>query len=235
MKPGVRRRRSHSMRKRTQRRVEFVLGFGAYFLAIWLLWPTPAIYPLKLFVVLLHEIGHGLAAIGTGGSIDRIAITPDQGGVCYCMGGNALATLSAGYLGSLAFGIGMLEAARRGPRASRLALGFLGALVLMIAALYVRTAFSLAVAGVAGALLLVAAARLGHGARTLVLTFLGLTSALYALLDIRSDVLQRPHLESDAAMLADLTGVPTVVWGLLWTGIAAAALIWTLRRDFEER
>ena len=223
------------MRKRTKRRLEFVAAFAAYFLTLWVLWPTPVIYPLKLFVVLLHEIGHGLAAIATGGSIDTIAITPDQGGVCYCMGGNALATLSAGYLGSLAFGIGMLEAARAGERASRAALLLLGVLVLAIAALYVRSLFSLAIAGLAGALLLLAAARLGHGGRNLVLTFLGLTSALYALFDIRSDILSRPHLESDAAMLADLTGVPTLVWGFLWITIAAGALVWTLRRGFPGR
>jgi hypothetical protein len=221
------------MRKQTRRKLEVVAGFSAYFLAIWLLWPTPVIYPLKLFVVLLHEIGHGLAAIATGGAIDRIAITPDQGGVCYCIGGNALVTLSAGYLGSLAFGFGMLEAARVGPRSSRAALAVLGVLVLGVAALYLRSAFSLAVAGVAGALLLLAAARLGHGGRTLVLTFLGLTSALYALLDIRSDILSRPHLDSDAAMLADLTGVPTLAWGLAWTAIAGGALVWTLRRGFS--
>ncbi|HUG02059.1 MAG TPA: M50 family metallopeptidase [Longimicrobiales bacterium] len=223
------------MRKKTRRRLEFLAAFSAYFLAIWLLWPTPVIYPLKLFVVLLHEIGHGLAAIATGGSIDRIAITPDQGGVCYCMGGNALVTLSAGYLGSLAFGVAMIEAPRRGERVSAWALWFLGGLVLAIAALYVRSLFSLAVAGAAGAGLLLAAARLGHGGRTLVLTFLGLTSALYALLDIRSDVLSRPHLDSDAAMLADLTGIPTLAWGLLWIGIAGAALAWTLRRGLPQR
>ncbi|MEN8375559.1 MAG: M50 family metallopeptidase [Gemmatimonadota bacterium] len=223
------------MRKRTKRRLEFIVGFTGYFLAIWLLWPTPLIYPLKLFVVLLHEIGHGLAAIATGGEIRSIAITPDQGGVCFCPGGNALLTLSAGYLGSLAFGVGMIEAARRGERLTRWALMILGGLVLAFAALYVRTAFSLAVAVLAGGALLLAAGRLGHGGRTLVLTFLGLTSALYALLDIRSDVLRRPHLDSDAAMLADLTGVPTLIWGLIWVGIAAGALFWTVRRGYPKR
>ncbi len=223
------------MRKQTKRRLEFLAAFGGYFLALWLLWPTPLIYPLKLFVVLLHEIGHGLAAIATGGSIERILITPDEGGLCYCTGGNALLTLSAGYLGSLAFGLAMIEAPRHGERWSAAALWALGVLVLGVAALYVRSPFSLAVAAVAGAALLVAAARLGHGGRTLVLTFLGLTSAMYALLDIRSDVLHRPHLDSDAAMLADVTGVPTLAWGLLWIAVAAGAIVWTLRRGFPRR
>lgn len=223
------------MRKQTKRRLEFLAAFAGYFLVLWLLWPTPMIYPLKLFVVLLHEIGHGIAAIATGGSIERIAITPDEGGVCHCVGGNALLTLSAGYLGSLSFGVAMIEATRRGERVSAWALRVLGGLVLAVAALYVRSVFSLAVAAAAGAALLLAAARLGHGGRTLVLTFLGLTSALYALLDIRSDVLRRPHLDSDAAMLADLTGVPTLAWGLLWIAVAGGALAWTLHRGFPRR
>ena len=49
----------------TKRRVRFLALFTAYFVAVWLLWNTPVVYPLKLFVVLLHEISHGLAAIAT--------------------------------------------------------------------------------------------------------------------------------------------------------------------------
>ena len=62
------------------------------------------------------------------------------------------------------------------------------------------------------------------------LLVLGLTSALYALLDIRSDVLARPHLESDAVLLARFTGVPAVVWGVLWIGVALVACWYALRR-----
>jgi hypothetical protein len=47
-----------------------------------------------------------------------------------------------------------------------------------------------------------------------------MTSCLYAVLDIKSDVLDRPHLPSDAAMLAEATGIPTVFWGILWIGVA---------------
>jgi hypothetical protein len=41
-------------------------------------------------------------------------------------------------------------------------------------------------------------------------------------LDIKSDVLERPELRSDAFMLAELTGIPTVVWGFLWISAALA-------------
>ncbi len=44
------------MKPETKRRVRFIAGFGAYFLALWFLWNTPVVYPLKIFVVLLHEL-----------------------------------------------------------------------------------------------------------------------------------------------------------------------------------
>jgi hypothetical protein len=74
-----------------------------------------------------------------------------------------------------------------------------------------------------------AARYLSPPANARVLWALGLTSCLYAVLDIKSDILDRPELRSDARMLAEMTGVPTVVWGGLW--IAAALLVcWLLFR-----
>ena len=92
------------MKAQTKRKITFLIGFTAYFSAIWYLWDTPAVYPLKVFVVLFHEISHAMIAVATGGTIERIVLDPDQGGACYCPGGNAFLTLSAGYLGSLAWG-----------------------------------------------------------------------------------------------------------------------------------
>ena len=67
---------------------------------------------------------------------------------------------------------------------------------------------------------LAAARYLSQGVNRALLLGLGLTSALYAILDIKSDVLDRPQLPSDAAMLAEMTGIPTAAWGFLWIGIA---------------
>ena len=61
------------------------------------------------------------------------------------------------------------------------------------------------------------------------LTGLGLTSCLYAILDIQSDVLARAHLQSDARMLFELTGIPTALWGVLWIGVGVLACWWLLR------
>ena len=93
-------------------KIEFLLGYSLFFVALWLLWDTPLVYPLKIFVVLLHETSHAAVAVATGGTIQRIELNPMQGGSCYCPGGNAFLTLSAGYLGSFACGGLMFTAAR---------------------------------------------------------------------------------------------------------------------------
>jgi hypothetical protein len=63
---------------------------------------------------------------------------------------------------------------------------------------------------------------------------LGLTSALYAILDIKSDVLDRPELQSDAAVLADMLGLPTLLVGAAWIGIALAFSAWLLARAYRD-
>jgi hypothetical protein len=210
-------------------KARFIAGFTTFFVALWLLWDTWLVAPLKLFVVLLHEVSHGLAAVATGGAIERIVITADQGGACHCGGGDAFLTLSAGYLGSLMWGTLLVYLAARPARRSSWITALIGGAIGLISLLYIRNAFGLLFGMAAGAALIAAARYLSSAANTRILWVLGLTSCLYAVLDIKSDVLDRPELRSDAAMLAELTGVPGMVWGVLWIG-AALGICWLLFR-----
>lgn len=220
------------MKRKTKRQLALVVGLSAWMAAVWLLWWSPVIYPLKLFVVLLHEASHGLMAVATGGEVQRIVVTPDQGGVCFCPGGNAFLTLSAGYLGSLLWGAAILMLARAHRPLPRDSTTLIGVSVLALTALYVRNPFGILFGALFGAAL-IGLRSAGRTVHVLVLTALGLTSCLYALLDIKSDVLDRPYLESDAHMLATLTGVPTVFWGILWIGMGALVSVWLFRRALE--
>jgi hypothetical protein len=220
------------MKPVTRRRLTFVAGFAAYFAALWLLWATPVVYPLKIFVVLLHELSHALAGLATGGDIESIVLTPNEGGATFVRGGSPFLMLSAGYLGSLAWGLILLEAARAPARWLRLIVGATGGLMMAVALFFVRNIFGLVFSLAFGAALVLASRRLRPAANAALLTVLGLTSSLYALLDIRSDILQRPDAESDAHMLAQLTGIPTLVWGVLWGGIALLASIVAVRRAY---
>ncbi|MBI4540903.1 MAG: M50 family metallopeptidase [Gemmatimonadetes bacterium] len=221
------------MRPATRRRLRFVAAFAAFFTALWILWETPVVYPLKVFVVFLHELSHGVVAVATGGAIQHILLTQDQGGVCVCPGGNAFLTLSAGYLGSLAWGALLLTAARAPRRWLRGIVAGIGAVVLALTLLYVRSLFGVLFGLAFGAALVAAGRFLSPPACSSVLAALGLTSCLYAILDIKSDVLDRPEVASDARMLAELTGVPTLVWGILWIGAAMALSAWLFRRAYR--
>jgi hypothetical protein len=218
------------MKTPARRRTELLLGIAAFYSALWLFWTSLVVFPLKVFVVLLHEISHGFAAIVTGGTVERIVLHANEGGATYTLGGNAFLILSAGYLGSLLWGLLLIELAGARPKLARSALAALAVAVLIVAALFVRNAFGFIFTALFGAALFLAARRLSTRGVAVVLLVLGLTSAMYALLDIRSDILIRPEVESDARMLASMTGVPTVVWGVLWTGVAVSVCWFALRR-----
>ncbi len=156
-------------------------------------------------------------------------MTPQEGGLCECPGGSAFLTLSAGYLGSLMWGALIFWAAFRKAEWARWMIAIVGVLVLGFTLLYVRNAFGLAFGISFGIALVLAGRYLEARSSAVLMGILGLTSVLYAVLDIKSDILDRPQLRSDAAMLGELTGVPTLVWGLVWIGIALGVSWWLLR------
>lgn len=222
------------MKRRTRRKLGALAAFGLYLIALFFLWESWVVYPLRLFVVLLHEASHALAAVATGGRVEAILLTADEGGLCRCPGGNAFLTLSAGYLGSLAWGVGLFSAAVHRPAWARVLVATIGAGVVALTLGVTRNAFGLAFGVAFGAGLLAAARWLPRPGNAAVLGILGLTSCLYAIFDIKSDVLDRPHLPSDAAMLAEVTGIPGVLWGVLWivtaVAVTGALLRWAWRR-----
>lgn len=222
------------MKPGTKRRLQFLLGFGVYFVALWYLWYTPVVYPLKIFVVLLHEVSHALALLATGGAVDHITLDPAQGGATWGRGGIPFVTLSAGYLGSLALGALLVIGAQARRVRSGTLLSFVGGAVLALTAIYIRNAFGFTFGLGFGATLVWAGRRAPAAWSTRILMALGFTSCLYAVLDIKSDILDRPHLQSDAAMLAEMTGIPTLAWGALWITVAVVCCGLLLRRAWRQ-
>lgn len=217
------------MDPKLKNRLFFLGGFVVYFGVLWSLWDTALIYPLKIFVVFLHEVSHAMAAVATGGSVERILLDPNQGGAAYTVGGSGFLTLSAGYLGSLLWGVLFVMLGFSRWARPKWIIGAVGVMVLAMTVGLVRTPFGWAFGLLFGGALLASARYLSQRTNRTLLLGLGLTSALYAILDIKSDVLARPELRSDAAMLAEMTGIPTVFWGFLWIAIALLVCAWLLR------
>jgi hypothetical protein len=144
--------------RKPPRRLALPVALGA--LAV-LLWDTFPAYPFRLFVVLLHEISHGIAAVLTGGRIVAIGLNFREGGVCVTQGGWRFVILNAGYLGSLLWGALFLvlgEKRRRAPTVVAL----IGAFTLVATLVYVRTWFGLLYGSVAGIALMAVATRLAR-------------------------------------------------------------------------
>src|SRR5664279_4903543 len=78
------------------------------FVVALVLWNVPQLgfilYPIRLFVTFVHESGHGLAALISGGHVGGITVSPDGSGETVTMGGSRLLILPAGYLGAALFG-----------------------------------------------------------------------------------------------------------------------------------
>jgi len=204
---------------------------GGLFVFVAIFWNTILVYPVKVFVVLLHELSHALAAILTGGHVLAITLSPELGGATQTVGGWPLLITSAGYLGSIVWGglILLLAARSRQDRALAQAVGVL---VVGATLLFTRNLFGLVFGVLFGLGLIGVARRLSDAFSDIFLKFLGLTSCLYVVLDIKSDLIDRaifPGAVSDAQNLAAMTGIPALVWGVAWFLVACAAVVVLLR------
>jgi hypothetical protein len=195
---------------------------------VFALWATPVIFPLKILVVFMHELSHGLAAILTGGSIEAISLSMQEGGHAITRGGNLFVILTAGYLGSLVLGVMLLLIALR-THADRATLGLFGLITLLVTVLYIRDIFPLLFCGVTGVGMIATAWFLSRPVNDFILRVIGLTSVIYVPYDIFSDTIARSELRSDAYMLAAQFGGPTMFWGGLWLLLSLAVIGFCIR------
>jgi hypothetical protein len=208
-----------------------MLGVGWYF------WDSPVFWPLKVLVVMMHESGHALATLLVGGSVDRIHLAANESGSCLSLLPPGLlakvAVYSGGYLGSAVAGAGLLLATFRF-QARRWVLGlacvWLSVMGLLYGGDFFTVSFCLGTAAAMG----LGAKFLPDGAVDAVNLFIAAFTALYAVFDLRDDLWNSAvRARSDAALLAELTWVPAVVWAVLWSllavGLLGVAVYWSMR------
>ena len=176
-------------------------------------WLTPALYPLKIFVVFIHETAHALATVLSGGRVVSMVVTPWESGYVEHVGGNPLLIASAGYVGSALFGGVMLVLAGRQQWTTTvfaaLALLFGG-----VSLCFVRNTFGICFGLGTAAVFAGLAWRRFRGAHYIV-EVLAVMSSLYALYDLSDFLLL--GATTDAVILARLTHIPAFIWALLWS------------------
>ena len=195
---------------------------------LFLLWNTPVVIPLKILIVFLHELSHALATLLTGGSVVDLSLSPQQGGHVISRGGNRFVVLSAGYLGSLFLGVALLVIAVQ-TKLDRVAVALFGVVTLMITALYIRDLFPFVFCSITGLGMLAVARYLDRRLNDLLLRVIGLASMIYVPFDIFDDTIRRSGVRSDAYMLAEEFGGPTLFWGGLWFVLSLAVIVWCVK------
>jgi hypothetical protein len=187
------------------------------------------VYPFRLFVTLIHELSHGLAALLTGGRFLHFTIAYDSSGLATTAGGWRWIVVPAGYLGAALFGGVLLVLTNRGsPRARRwLAMG-MGLFFAVALLLFARNVPAIAISGLTAVALLA----LGTYGSQLWLTFCLNLLAIQCSLNALDSVIGLARLSAgpfvgpnDAQSMADLTHIPAVVWAVLWSVTAVAVLI----------
>lgn len=216
------------MEKKPDLNIKLIVMLVVIFIVVLVLWNTPVVYPLKIFVVLLHEIGHGVAAIITGGKMIRIELSPQQGGVCWSSGGFRPLVLMAGYLGSMFFGGIILTVAARTKFDKAISV-VIGGIILIITLFFVRTVFGFVFSLLFGAAMIIVGIFAPVKINDIVLKVIGLTSVLYAILDIKDDLITRNIEGSDASQMSKIIPLPPQVWGIIWIVIAIVAAFFFLK------
>jgi membrane-associated HD superfamily phosphohydrolase len=191
------------------------------------MWDTPVVYPIKIFVVCLHELAHALAALLTGGQVASIQIFPDEGGLTTTYGGWPFVIGSAGYLGSMLLGGALLYLSNRREWAQRLML-MLAVLIALSTLLFFRNFFAVLYGLLAAAAMFFSAYRLSGDVNFYIVRFIAVASCLYVLLDIRSDLFAASpagqRIVNDAVALSRLTGLPAILWAVLWMAVSLIVL-----------
>lgn len=193
--------------------------------------------PLRYLNTHLHELGHALAALGTGGGVAYIKVFGDGSGVTPVAGGFLPLVASAGYLGAAAAGAGIVWAMRT-EKGARAALGVTGLALALSMAMFVRGDAVGVLSGLLWSVALLAGWRLLRGPWLLfVAGLVGLQQGLNALRSL-SELLQISALseaQSDALLMQRATLVPAVVWAALWGLCGLAVLGLTARRVWSPR
>ena len=206
-------------------------------------------YPFRIFVTFIHEGGHAVAALLTGNSVQSLSVAMNASGETYTTQGGMFAQMlvsSAGYLGAMTFGALLLVLIRKAV-AARIVLAGSALLILILTTVFglikpmvAGSWSSLAgipftfFAGIALAIGLVAVARFARPrVATFVLSLLAVQCILNALLDLKTVFFLSspfaPSVQTDAANMAAATGIPAVIWTIIWILAAFGILMVALR------
>ncbi|MFO0586129.1 MAG: M50 family metallopeptidase [Polyangiaceae bacterium] len=201
------------------------------------------LYPFTLMATWVHEMGHGIGALVSGGRFESLDVFGDASGLAHVANTDAADGLvcAAGLLGPPIAGAAILAFAR-GPRRARLLLAVVAGAMVVSLAVWVRSIAGWVSLPITAALIGVFA-RWGSPREILVFAqFLGLRLALDTV--TRIDYIFTDKVEvggvtrlSDIARVAQCWGGPRFFWSLVIAGLSllfVAAGGWAAIREGKQ-
>lgn len=204
-------------------------------------------YPFRIFVTFIHEGGHAIAALLTGNSVQSLSVATNASGETYTTQGGLFSQVlisSSGYLGSMAFGALLLVLIRKAV-AARIVLLSSGILIFALTLvfglfkpIFSATSWSgIPFTLLSGSLIAVGLVLIARFASARVasffVSFLAVQCVLNALFDLKTVFFLSapfvPSVPTDAVNMASATGIPAIVWAVLWIGLALGILWFAMR------
>ena len=197
--------------------------FWVLVFVVWIAAQIPILgMPFVLLSTWVHELGHGLGAIVSGGSFDQMIITPKFSGLAHTFSGSAferVIVLLSGLLGPAIAGAVMLILARRFNQA-RLSLFLLAAALLATLVFWAGDNFTrMSVLGFC--LVISAVAVWGKPLiRSLFALVIALSFCMNAVAQLDYFFMNDAKVgtyggQSDTGALADIIGGPHIIWALI--------------------
>ena len=219
-------------------RISWTIRIASLAAALFILWESPLLVPLRVLIIFFHEIFHAAAAFVTGGGVNGIEITLYKTGLTSLYGGIPVVVFSAGYVGTALLGSMLIISTHRHPFKRPLYF-VLGTILLLATILFARNPFGLAYGWTAGLFfLMIVFTDLRFS--DIVTELVGITCVVDGFRDLISFYWRRSG--NDAAFLQQLTGVPydfiVTTWILVSIILVGVAIAFTLKSispgNFEE-
>lgn len=187
---------------------------------------TLLLYPVTMLVTFLHEFGHAMGAILTGGRVEGLQVNSDGSGYTTTLGGSPGIVLIGGYLGSAILGNLLFRIGARHHRLAQSTLLVMAAFMWLAGVVWFESFESTGILWAFAISLVLIALKTNFDQD--VLMFLGLTAVLYIIQDFNVGP------SSDLAMYEKAVGLfPAKVWMYIWLGLAGLLFYWNLKGVFN--
>ncbi len=205
-----------------------------------IIWFVPGlnilIWPVKIFVVIIHEGCHAMLTVLTGGGVEGISINPAGSGQTISLGGDPLFIIPAGYLGATLFGAFTLLLSKR-VQLAKSHMMLLGIIVMLIVGFWIHplnNPFGFFAGLSIGVALELLARFLPPVPASYLLSFLSIELCLNALEGVWTlvTITENTNIPNDAVFMSQNYGLQPAFWAISWA-LISIAILWLAVRKYR--